>query len=179
MKNIFKKYLAKLILVSLYYFIYGIENESIQINEFQKVKVSYINYSFSFQYIPKENEKLLYSDIILNIDNNLNYYDESYFKICLFEQRSNEQCILVNDSSSIYFNRSIIGNITNKYYIEFQFNKKFNVSFPSTYEILEFYFFFINHEIPLDINSNNYIFKFNEKYLLKRYSRDYIQFKIP
>ena len=49
--------------------------------------------------------------------------------------------------------------------------------FSYSYEYLDFYIFFINHEIP---NNNTYIFNFdiNEKYIVKEYSQDYFLFKI-
>ena len=46
---------------------------------------------------------------------------------------------------------------------------------------MEFYLFFINHEIPFNIKNNTYIFNFgiNKTYVAKEYSQDYLKFKVP
>ena len=47
------------------------------------------------------------------------------------------------------------------------------------YTFFEFSLFFINHKIPFDINTNNYIFRFNQSYITNNYSQDYFLFSIP
>ena len=121
MKKYSNLYLVIILLLSLLNFIIGKNKECIGIKEFEKIKVSRDNNFFQFQYIPKENEAIIYSDFVLSLERNLNVYYKSDFYICLFdynpykEKSGKEQCILVNDSSSIYFDNSVITDIGTKY----------------------------------------------------------------
>ena len=180
-----------ILIISFFDFIIGKETNYIEIKEFEKIKVSSKNCKFQFEYIPKENENIVYSTLVLNLEKLLNVNYETGCQICL-KNYEGEEWLKVNDSSSIYFNKSVISDITRKFIIEFEpiyydYDDKGNLDYgtdfflPDSYEFLEFFIFFINHEIPFDIINNAYVFKFecNEKYLTNEYSQDYLKFKIP
>ena len=159
MKKYSNLYLVIILLLSLLNFIIGKNDEYIQIKEFEKIKVSLDNNFFQFQYIPKDNETIIYSGLVLSLERNLNEYYGSDFYICLFdynpykEQPGKKQCIRVNDSSSIYFDNSVITDIGTKYYIEFnifysglnnedEIAYAYDENFPSSFEFFGILFIF-------------------------------------
>jgi len=173
-----------LLLILVFEIVSG-EYKSIQ--EFEKAKATTEFEEYKFQYFPKENEETGFSELLLNIDYITNYFDV-YFEICIYDNKNKEgksQCKIVKDSTTVFFNDSIINNISQIYYISFDYYPSFReyCSFDyfgmKNYTFFEFSLFFINHKIPFDINTNNYIFKFNQSYITNNYSQDYFLFSIP
>ena len=180
-----ERFLKSILLILLFGIISGGKYKYIQ--KFEKVKALIEFDEYQFQYFPKEKEPTSFSELLLNIDYITNYFD-IYFEICIYDSENKEgrsQCRIVNDSTTVYFNDSIINNISQIYYISFTYYCSFREycfldGFGlENYTFFEFSLFFINHKIPFDINTNNYIFKFNQSYLTNNYSQDYFLFSIP
>lgn len=148
----------EIILLLLFTFIIGNEefDNCPQIKEFEKIKVSKPNYIFQFQYNPKENESIVYSDLVLHLENKLNVNYQPVIKINLVNDDHKIESFLVNisDSSSIYLDKSIIPDITKKFLLVFllyiinliivlkiKYNFLMNIIFQKVMNIWNFIYF--------------------------------------
>lgn len=159
------------------------EDEYIEIKEFEKVNQTQM--SFQFQFNSKNGEEDLFSDLLVNVKNNLLNNKEISLIICLYNynpkknEKGNSNCVSIIDTSTFYFSKPVITSINTKYYITFNFEGYEDISKLDNNEKIEFYLFFISHDIPFDLKTNNYAFKFDDDYSLDNYTQNYFQFKIP
>lgn len=151
-----------------------------EIKEFEKVKIENQISSFQFQYTPKEDEEIINSDLLINIENNFNLNYEINITICIYNynpdyQKGDSKCITIEDSKTLIFTEPVIKDIQSEYFIKV-FSKD---KFIDSDEKIEFYLFFSSHQIKFDSNSNGYVFKFDNNFSPKDYSQDYLEFINP
>ena len=177
--SILHKFLLFQILVVYTFSLYA--KNYIDIEEFEKVKIGIKNDIYRFKYIPKENEEIIYSDLLINLENNLIVGFEIKINICLYNydpenEKGDYQCITVNDSKTLIFTAPVIKDKQTNYYIKIKCEENYPLD---DNEYMEFYLFFISHKINFDFNTNGYIFKFNEKLISNNYSQEYLEFQNP
>ena len=151
-----------------------------EIKEFEKVKIENQISSFQFQYTPKEDEEIINSDLLINIENNFNLNYEINITICIYNynpdyQKGDSKCITIEDSKTLIFTEPVIKDIQSEYFIKV-FSKD---KYIDSDEKIEFYLFFSSHQIKFDSNSNGYVFKFDNNFSPKDYSQDYLEFINP
>ena len=160
--------------------IYSLSSQKyLQIQNFEKVKIEKDTSFYQFQ----ANEVFINSDLLINIENNLFLNNEINLTICLYNyepdnEKGDSQCISVNDSNTLIFNTlPILTNIQSYYLVIYckEYEQLYSIKND---ENIEFFYFFISRPIQF-INTNGYMFKFNENYSLKEYSQKYLEFKNP
>lgn len=87
------------------------EDEYIEIKEFEKVKLNQTQMSFQFQFDSKNGEEDLFSDLLVNVKNNLLNNKEISLIICLYNynpkknEKGNSNCVSIIDTSTFYFSK--------------------------------------------------------------------------